>query len=165
MSGLVFRTPRDDEWPAILDLAHLSLAELPVVPNQQEWLDNRRWFSPSDGIQQHLVATADERIVGYGGVERRHGARDGWYRLFAVMEPSARATLGTRLLARLRECLIDLGARHAWMMEYEADGGFVSFLERMGFVRLRTINLDDGTLSVQLAIDAPFQSLRQTIST
>lgn len=44
----------------------------------------------------------------------------------------APATLGTMLLARLRECSIGLGARHAWVMEYEADARFILYLEQMG---------------------------------
>jgi len=56
MDEVALRTPRDDDWQAILDLAHQSLAELPNAPSQQPWLDNRRSFSPAEGIQQHFVA-------------------------------------------------------------------------------------------------------------
>ncbi len=165
MSEVTLRVPGNDDWPAILALAESSLAELPTVPSQLEWLNNRRSFSPSDGIQQHFVATSDGRIVGYAGVERRNkgptarGADT--YRLFVVVEPSARTTLGTRLFAKLRECLINLGARRAWVLEYEADARFISYLEEMGFARLRSFNPDDGTPLVELTMDAPFQSLAQ----
>ncbi|MGB8412192.1 MAG: hypothetical protein WCE23_05140 [Candidatus Binatus sp.] len=64
MSEVTLRAPGDDDWPAILDLAELSLAELPNAPSQHEWLNNRRSFTPSDGVQQHFVATSGERIVG-----------------------------------------------------------------------------------------------------
>ncbi len=64
MSEVMLRAPGDDDWPAILDLAELSLAELQNAPSQHEWLNNRRSFTPSDGVQQHFVATSGERIVG-----------------------------------------------------------------------------------------------------
>ena len=165
MNEITLRAPTDDDWPAILALAELSLAELPNAPSQNEWLNNRKSFSPSDGIQRHFVATSDEQIVGYACIEHRnkasHGAEpaDGVYRLFVVVAPSARRTLGTQLLVKLRECLIDLGARRAWVVEYEADAGFLAYLEEMGFLRLTTFKLDDGTPVVEMTIDAPFQSL------
>jgi len=165
MTDVVLRPPSDDDWPSILTLAELSLSELPNAPSQQEWLNNRRSFSPSDGIQQHFVATSGERIVGYACIEHRnkaaHGGKpvEGVYRLFVVVAPSDRTTLGTRLLAKLRECLIDLGARRAWVLEYEGDAGFVSYLEKMGFVNLTSYKLDDGSPVIEMTIDAPFQSL------
>jgi Acetyltransferase (GNAT) family len=162
MNDFKLRVPRDDDWAAILTLAKQSLSELPSAPGQQEWLDNRRSFPQSNGTQQHFVATVGERVVGYVGVEHRNTAPDGDYRLFLVVAPSARATLGTSLLATLRECLIALGARRAWFQELEADAGFISYLQKMGFVRVATFGLDDGTGIVRLAMDAPFQSLSPT---
>jgi len=158
MSGITLRPPTDDDWPAILALAELSLSELPNAPNQNEWLKNRKSFKPSDGIQQHFVATSDERITGYACIEQR-SKTDGVCRLFVVIAPLARRTLGTRLLGKLRECLIDLRARRAWVAEYEADIGFLAYLEEMGFVKLKTFKLEDGTPVVEMSIDAPFQSL------
>jgi acetyltransferase (GNAT) family protein len=159
MDQMTIRAPRIDDWPAILDLAHLSLSEMPNAPSQQEWLDNRRSFSDSDGIQTHFVAFSSEQITGYACVERRNNAANGVYRLFVVVAPSARATLGTHLLARLRECLIDLGACRASMVEYEADAGFISYLEAMGFARDARFKLEDGSQVVRLTMEAPFQSL------
>src|SRR5260370_29706358 len=134
MSEIALRAPTKDDWPAILALAELSLSELPNTPSQHEWLNNRRSFSPSDGIQKHFVATSSGRIVGYSCIEHRiktdggSEPTDGVYRLFVVVAPSERRTLGTRLLAKLRECLIDLGARRAWVAEYAADAGFLGYL-------------------------------------
>src|SRR5260370_42346040 len=114
MSEIALREPGDDDWPAILDLAERSLTEFPNAPSQLEWLNNRRSFSPSDGIQQHFIATAGEQIVGYAGIEHRikttngRNPVDGVYRLFVVVAPSARTTLGTKLLAHLRDRLIKL---------------------------------------------------------
>jgi hypothetical protein len=166
-SMYALRAPVVDDWPAILGLAQRSLSELPNAPSQHEWLKNRRSFTASDGIQKHFVAKSGDGIVGYACVEHRNQTfegkktADGVYRLFVVVTPSDRRTLGTRLLAKLRECLVDLGARRAWVVEYEADASFLSYLEEMGFVRLTSFKLDDGTLVVEMSIDAPFQSLIQ----
>jgi hypothetical protein len=164
MSEITLRAPADDDWPAILALAETSLSEFPNAPSQREWLNNRRSFSLSDGLQQHFVAAADDQIVGYACIEHRNNITngrkpiDGVYRLFVVVVPSARTTLGTRLLAKLRECLIKLGARKAWVIEYEADVRFISYLQEKGFVKLASFDLE-GTPVVELSIDAPFQSL------
>jgi len=159
MNEVTLRPPADDDWPAILALAELSLAELPNAPSQQEWLNNRRSFTPSDGIQRHFVATSADRIVGYACIEHRIKTAPGVYRLFVVVPPSARTTIGTRLLTKLRENLIEVGVRRARVLEYEADAGFISFLEGMGFARSSNFKLDDGTPVVELTIDAPFESL------
>jgi Acetyltransferase (GNAT) family len=166
MSEITLGAPTDDDWPAILALAESSLSELPNAPSQDDWLNNRRSFSPSDGIQQHFVATAGDRVVGYACIEHRVKTNsatdpaDGVCRLFVVVAPSERRTLGNRLLAKLRECLIDLSARRAWLAEYAADAGFLAYLEEMGFVRSKTFTLD-GSAVVEMSIDAPFQSLAQ----
>ena len=72
--------------------------------------------------------------------------------------PPLHTTLGTQLLAKLRECLIKLDARKAWVIEYEADARFISYLQEKGFVKLASFELE-GTPVVELSIDAPFQSL------
>lgn len=159
MAQVTLRALEDDDWPAILDLAERSLREVAIAPSQRGWMENRRSFSASDGIQQHFVAISGERIVGYACLEHRNNRPDGEYRLFVVVEPTARATLGTELLARLRECLIRLDARQAWLTEYAADAGFLSYLEEMGFVRTARFNLDDGTAVVKVTMLAPFQPL------
>src|SRR5258708_34501054 len=164
INEITLRAPPDDDWPAILTLAETSLSEFPNAPSQHEWLNNRRSFSPSDGIQRHFVATSGERIIGYACIEHRikitNGRQpiDGVYRLFAVVAPAARTTLGTQLLAKLRECLIKLGARKAWVLEYQADAHFITYLEEKGFVKLASFDLE-GTPVIELSIDAPFQSL------
>lgn len=161
MEEITLRAPLNDDWAAILNLAHRSLAEIPAAPSQKAWLENRKSFPLFGGIQRQLVVTSRERIVGYAGIEHRTTDEEGWYRLFMVVEPAARATLGIRLFAKLREDLINVGAHHAWMMEYEADAGFVTFLERVGFVRDRIVDLEDGMRAVRLTIDSPFHALLQ----
>ena len=166
MREIAMRAPTNDDWPAILALAQLAVSEVPNAPSQLEWLNNRKSFSPADGIQQHFVATTGERIVGYAGIEYRNKTTngrkpiDGVYRLFVVVAPPARRTLGTQLLAKLRECMIKLDARKAWRWEYEADAHFISYLEEMGFVKTESFDLQ-GTPVVELTIDAPFPSLAQ----
>ena len=63
------------------------------------------------------------------------------------------------MLKLLGRQLIDLGALCACTTEYEADVHFVSFLERMGFVRQTSFRLPDETTAVRLVMDAPFRSL------
>jgi hypothetical protein len=168
MSEFSIRMPCEDDWPAILNLANQSLMEVPGAPSQQEWLENRRSYLPSEGIQRHFVATSGDQIVGYACVEHRCNfklhppainAPHGEYRLFVVVAPSDRSTLATRLLKLLGRQLIDLGALRAWTTEYEADAHFVSYLERIGFVRQTSFRLPDGTTAVRLIMDAPVQSL------
>ena len=104
MSEVALRAPADDDWQAILALAETSLTEFPSAPSQLEWLNNRKSFALSDGHQQHFVAVADDQIVGYACIEHRNNITngrkpvDGVYRLFVVVAPSARTTLGSRLL-------------------------------------------------------------------
>ena len=168
MGQIGIRIPQDDDWPAILNLANKSLTEMPAAPGQQEWLDNRRSYSPPDGVRQHFVACSGDDLVGYACLEHRDNPRlhqsatnvaDAEYRLFVVVAPSDRATVGTRLLELLRRRLIELGARRVWMTEYQADSRFVSYLERKGFLRQTSYRLPDGTPAVRLTMDAPFQSL------
>jgi hypothetical protein len=168
LSEFSIRMPCDDDWPEILKLANQSVIEVPGAPSQQEWLDNRRSFSPSEGTQRHFVATSGNQILGYAGIEHRDNfklhppainAAHGEYRLFVVVAPSDRPTLGTRLLKLLGRQLIDLGALRAWTTEYEADVHFVAYLERMGFARQASFRLPDGTAAVRLIMDAPFQAL------
>jgi N-acetylglutamate synthase-like GNAT family acetyltransferase len=168
LSEFSIRMPCEDDWPAILNLGNQSLMEVPGAPSQQEWLDNRRSYLPSEGIQRHFVATSGDQIVGYACVEHRGNfklhppainAPHGEYRLVVVVAPSDRSTVGTRLLKLLGRQLIDLGARRAWTLEYEADAHFVSYLERIGFVRQTSFRLPCGTTAVRLIMDAPFQSL------
>jgi GNAT superfamily N-acetyltransferase len=163
---------RQEDWSAISTLAEASLSEMPagtpIAPGVKEWLDNRRAFSEWGGIQRQFVATVDGRIAGYACVEhpplwmRQRKDVAGEYRLFLVVEPSARRTLGSRLLEKLREALISLGARHAWFQEYEKDSGLISFLEEKGFVRAASFRtIEDGTALVRLAMDAPFAPLME----
>ena len=157
---------RDGEWSAIMTLAEASLAKMTMAPSQKEWLDNRRSFAESGGVQHQLVATLGKRIVGYASAEHppawmrdKEGAA-GQYRLFMVVEPDSRATLGRRLLERLREFLTDHGARRAWFQEYEADAGLIAFLEERGFARASAFQIEDGTRIVRLFMDAPFEALK-----
>lgn len=158
---------RDEEWTIVTGLAKMSLAEMPVVPSVKEWLDNRRSFTESEGIQQYFVATLGEQIVGFACAEhppawiRGKQAAAGEYRLFVVVEPSARRTLGSRLLATLRESLIGFRARRAWFQEYEADAGLISFLQEKGFTRAVSFETDEGIPIVRLCMEAPFESLMQ----
>ena len=119
---------------------------------------HRRSFATSEGTREHFVAGLDDRIVGYAAIERRIDAPAGLYRMFVVVEPSNRPTLGTMLLAELRRRLVGLGAHRAWMREFEADAGFIAYLEQMGFERTNAVDID-GRVAVELMLDAPFNSI------
>ena len=119
---------------------------------------HRRSFATSEGTREHFVACLDTRIVGYAAIERHIDAPAGLYRMFVVVEPSNRATLGTMLFAELRKRLAGLGAHRALMRELEADAGLITYLERMGFERTKAIEID-GRVAVELMLDAPFNSI------
>ena len=76
-----------------------------------------------------------------------------------VVAPDDRLTLGIHLFKDLRDRLLDLGADRAWMAEYEADTGFISFLEGLGFVRQAAFTLAEGPRAVRLVAYAPFVTL------
>jgi GNAT superfamily N-acetyltransferase len=156
---------RDEEWGAIRSLAEASLKEMKAAPGLKEWLDNRKSFIDSGGIQEQLVATVGDHIVGYGAAEhppvwmRNKVGADGEYRLFVVVEPSVRKTLGVRLLDALGKYLVEHGARRAWFQEYTDDRGLVSFLERQGFVKRISFTAENGDRIVRLSMDAAFDRL------
>jgi hypothetical protein len=77
MEEPAIRTIQDGDWSAIFELANRSLSELPFQPKQDDWLRNRRSFSPSDGYQHHFVATLGERVAGYAAIERLNGSAVG----------------------------------------------------------------------------------------
>jgi SAM-dependent methyltransferase/N-acetylglutamate synthase-like GNAT family acetyltransferase len=157
MEELAFRPIRDGDWPAILDLAHRSLGEVPSPPKQDDWLRNRRTFSPSDGYQHHFVATLEQRIAGYAAIECLNDSAPGVYRLYVVVAPGDRESLGTALFEELRSHLLQLNARRAWMLEYTSDRSFMAFLQKLGFAAVNTVGLPDGTAAVRIVIDAPFR--------
>jgi GNAT superfamily N-acetyltransferase len=156
---------REEEWGAIRSLADSSLKEMKAASGLKEWLYNRKSFLETGGLQQQYVATSDDQIVGYAAAEhppawmRNKSNADGEYRLFLVIEPSARKTLGVRLLATLAKYLGEHGARRAWFQEYEADKGLVSFLEQRGFVKRVSFTAENGDRIVRLSMDAPFDRL------
>src|SRR5258708_1905753 len=113
MNDVVFREPRDEHWSALTALANIAISEMESPPEQKPWAENRRLF-PSDGIQRHFVAISSGRIVGYAGVEWRKGQAVGWFRVFVVVAPPDRVTLGLRLFEKIRKTLIELSAGHAW---------------------------------------------------
>ncbi len=164
---------RDKEWAALRNLAEASLKEMKVAPGlkewldnrNQQWLDNRKSFLEAGGSQQQFVATSGDQIIGYAAAEhppawmRNKPNSEGEYRLFVVVEPSARKTLGTRLLGLLGKYMVDRGARRAWVQEYEADKGLASFLEQKGFVKRISFTAENGDRIVRHSMDAPFERL------
>jgi GNAT superfamily N-acetyltransferase len=153
----------DKEWTTIETLAGLRWPKW--KSRIKEWLDNRKSFPEWGEAQQQFVATSGDQIVGYAAAEhppvwmRNKAGSEGEYRLFVVIEPSSRPTLGTRLLDALARYLVDHGARRAWFQEYEADKGLVSFLEQNGFVKRISFTAENGDRIVRLSMEAPFERL------
>ena len=158
MDSVSLRAPREEDWPALAALGNLAISEMEIPPSQAPWAENRRSF-PTDGIQRHQVAVADGRIVGYAGAEWLQGAPPGWFRVFVIVAPQDRATLGRSLFGKIWETLISLPATTAWMMEYEDDKGLLAFMEQVGFKFFRALTTPDGFRVVEMTMDAPFDSL------
>ena len=152
------REPTESDWPAILQLANASLADMPNAPPQDEWLANRRAFLVP-GRRHHLVAFEAGRAAGYAAAEHPLHAPDGEYRVFVVVAPSARDTLATYLLRELRRHLVKANASTIRMLEYETDAGFLRFLQAHGFVHRKTFTLADGVKVTELRMEAPFAAL------
>jgi len=164
MEGIILRQPFEEDWPTLAALGNLAISEMQVPPDQRPWAENRRSF-PSDGVQRHFVATSSGRIVGYCGVEWRQNSPAGWYRVFVIVAPSDRATIGRWLFEKVREVLLGLTASTAWMMEYEADIGLLAFMEQVGFNFFRALTTPDGFRVVEMTMDTPFDSLASRIPT
>ena len=158
MDNITLRQPCEEDWPVLADLGDLAISEMQVPPTQKPWAENRRTF-PADGIQRHFVATADGRIVGYAGAEWRKEGPLGWYRVFVIVAPQDRATLGRWLFGKIQEILINLSATTAWVREYEADKGLLAFMEQVGFKFFRARTTPDGFRVVEMTMEAPFDSL------
>ena len=151
MSDIQLRVPREDDWPAIIELANLSVADVPGGP-QDDWLANRRDFAQRPGVQRHWVAqeAGVPGIASYFSVETRPeyaGAR-----IFVVTDPSAREDLGAQLLTHAIDVARQLEITSVWLIEYAADHEFVSFLGRHGFEETRRFALEDGREVVVLAM-------------
>lgn len=157
MSGWTLREPSAADWPSILELANASLAEIPHAPPQDEWLANRRAYLQG-GRRHHVVAVEDGHVVGYAAAEHALHQPQGEYRVFVVAMPAARETLGTYLLREILRYLRTMNAQTVRMLEYEADAGFLAYLESRGFARRRTFTLADGTAIVELRLNALFEA-------
>ncbi|MFZ1989121.1 MAG: GNAT family N-acetyltransferase [Alphaproteobacteria bacterium] len=149
MEEIRLRPPVDEDWPAILCIAHESLSELSEVPDQTRWLNNRRAFPP-DGVQHHFVAVVADRVAGYACAEHRPRAVPGEFRLFVVVKPKDRQSLGEHLLKQLETQLPSLGATHTWVLEYKADASFLAWWESHGFEYLKEFLIEDGVPAVEL---------------
>ena len=153
MADLIFRFPRDYDWPHILWLANESVRHLPDAGDQSAWLANRREF-PSERCREHFVATGNGGIAGYAAMEELPGDNLR-FRLFLVTLPSARATVGESMMRRLLALLETCAAAEARFIEYSADGEFLEFLKEYGFRaggRVAAANVD----AVSLVRRPPF---------
>ncbi len=152
------REPAAADWPAILKLATASLAQIPNPPPQDEWLANRRAYLQG-GRRHHVVALDAGRIAGYAAAEHPLQAPPGAYRLFVVVAPADRETLGTYLLGELQRFLLAEKAVSARLLEYEADADFLAYLQARGFALRKTLTLPDGARVAELRMETPFAAL------
>jgi GNAT superfamily N-acetyltransferase len=145
VSDLRLRTPEEDDWPALLDLANRSVAGVAGATTQEQWVANRRSFAEVPGVQKHWVAAdaATGEITGYVGVEFRSQDESG-ARLFVVVEPSQRDDVGARLLTHALDVARREGAADVWLIEYGGDDAFLAFLRAHGFSETRRFALADG---------------------
>lgn len=158
MSNWAIREPLDADWPAILKLANASLADIPNAPPQDEWLANRKAYLQG-GRRHHVVALDSGHIAGYAAAEHSLHAPAGEFRVFVVVPPSARETLGTYLLREIQRFLLAANAGAVRMLEYEADAALLGYLRERGFVQRKTFTLADGSAVAELRMDAPFAPL------
>ena len=125
------RTPAEDDWPMIAELADLAVEHVSGAPEQSEWVANRRAFR---GEQMHLVGERCGVVAGYGGIERRPGDPAGTYRIFVVTRWTHALDVADALYRRLEEELLRRKARTAWLREYAADTRVSDFVLERGFV-------------------------------
>jgi hypothetical protein len=135
------REPREEEWPAILALANLSVEAVAGAGSQEEWLHNRRRPSP---LRRHFVAVETGTLVGYAAIESRFDQVTRGFRLFLVAPPSRLAEIGSVLYRQIESLLGELGAAEAWFIEYASDQPFLAFLAGRRFQEVRRFRLESG---------------------
>jgi hypothetical protein len=125
--------PTDGDWPAILELANRSVADVAGAPTQEAWLANRRTGAMDSGVAKRWVARdrASGELVGFLAVERIAHGMDA--RLFVVTDPGDREDVGRQLLERGLTVARESGVVRAVMVEYASDDAFLSFLRAQGF--------------------------------
>lgn len=147
----VFRPPTDDDWLNILRIADLSVAEVPGVPSQEEWMNNRRTFARR-GRQVHFVRVEHDSLTGYGALEQVSGADDDGYRLFVVAHPDQLDTVGNEILDRLTELLGEHAATSSWFVEYAQATQLIGFIQSKGYREARRFTLASGHGAVVLSM-------------
>jgi N-acetylglutamate synthase-like GNAT family acetyltransferase len=160
----ILRDARDSDWPAILELANESVADVPGAGSQDAWVTNRRSFDASSGVQRHWVAEEEPVVVGYSAVESRAKDNPKSFRIFVVTDPKRRASLGRRLLENALAELKRQGAKSAWFAEYALDTEFIGFLKHYGFAEQERFESDDGSEVFELKDGAEVIVLSKSLS-
>ncbi len=139
---LTLRTPRDDDWPAILAAANASAPDR--AAENEGWLANRRNFPATERGRRHYVLDDGTNVVGYGAVEE---TRDAEFRVFIVTSDDVLTGTGSTLIERLMDDLRELGARRAWVREDAKDIALIEFFRAHGLgQRERRAAMGDRTI-------------------
>jgi hypothetical protein len=150
LAVLTTRAPSETDWPAVLALANASVAALPHVGTQEEWLGNRRGFDAATGARHHLVPVRDGVVEGYGSIESGAGPGPHSYRMYLVTRPEHYPSVGQVLCEALSARLQERGATEAWLIEHVGDRAVVSFALERGFREARRMRLQEGTEALVL---------------
>lgn len=140
---VIFRDPREDDWPGILNIANASVAAVEGAGTQEEWLENRKTFT-GNGIQHHFVCTDAGQLLGYGSAENASDAQADSYRLFVVTQPETLHSIGEAIFDELVRILPKFRAQRSWFVEYANDSSLTGFLKDHGYEESRRFKLDSG---------------------
>jgi len=135
------RSPEPNDWPRVKELADVSVADIPGAGSQDEWLINRKQFT-TVGEQKHFVCVDDDRIVGYGSLERAADAPAGHCRMFLVTAPEALDSVGPFIFEELQELASCRNISRSCFVEYSEDPRLLGFLRKRGYRDCGTIALE-----------------------
>jgi len=134
------RSLEPDDWPRVKELADMSVADVPGAGPQDDWLTNRKQFTTL-GEQQHFVCVDDDRIVGYGSLERATDAPAGHCRMFLVTAPEHLDSVGPFIFEELQELASRRNISRSCFVE-NSEHPLLDFLRKRGYRDCGTIALE-----------------------
>jgi hypothetical protein len=91
--------------------------------------------------------------MGYGAIERESPSPPGEYRLFIVVDPDRRDTIGGAIYSQIEEILEDREATGSWFVEHAEDVRYIEFIRARGYVESRRFLLPSGLEAIVLSKD------------